>query len=104
MYVKELRDPDEFIKAIEGSRADVHVGERAVALPARERGAVVVRPALERHYVANVHDELQGATRLIFTEHLFERDGQFHFDESLLKKLQDKRLKVILTGRVSGAA
>ncbi|MCU0685444.1 MAG: hypothetical protein MUF34_24925 [Polyangiaceae bacterium] len=104
MYVKELRNPEEFIKAIEGSRAEVRVGERAVALPTREHGAVLVRAALERHYVANVRDDLQGATRLIFTEHLFERDGQFHFEESLLEKLRKNNFKVIPTGRISGAA
>lgn len=107
MYVRECRNKQEFLDIVsKNTTAEVRVGERAVALPVREKGGgVVVQPALERHYVIEVRDDLQGETRVIFTEHLFAHDGKFPFDTSLLDQLQKQfGRRVILMGRISGAA
>ncbi|HEU4412873.1 MAG TPA: hypothetical protein VFS43_46965 [Polyangiaceae bacterium] len=104
MYVKELRRPEDFLEAVRKYGKPVRVGERAVALPSHEQGGVVTRVALERHYVADVTDDVQGEMRLIFTERLVEREGEFPFNDSLLERLKSQEYKVIPTGRISGAA
>ena len=106
MYVRECRNRQDFIDtAVKNTDAKVRVSERAVALPVREQGSVVVRPALERHYVIEILDDVQGEMRLIFTEHLFAHDGRFPFDTSLLEQLQKQiGRRVVLMGRISGAA
>jgi hypothetical protein len=104
MYVLQIRDDAKFIEAARKSEQPVRVSERAIAVPVREQGGVVVRPALERHYTVEVKDDLQGDTRLIFTEHLIERDGRLPFDTSLYEKLKENQLRVIEIGRISRAA
>lgn len=106
MYVRECRNKQEFLDIVsKNTAAEVRVGERALALPVREQTGVVVRPALERHYVIEVRDDLQGETRVIFTEHLVvEHEGTFPFRDSLLNQLQGEGRKVVLAGRISGAA
>jgi hypothetical protein len=51
-----------------------------------------------------VKGDLQGDTRLIFTEHLIEQDGKLPFDTSLYEKLKEKKLRVLEIGRISRAA
>jgi len=104
MYVLQIRDDAKFIEAARKSGQPVRVSERAIAVPVREQGAVVVRPALERQYTVEVKDDLQGDTRLIFTEHLIERDGKLPFDTSLYEKLKENQFSVIEIGRISRAA
>ncbi len=104
MYVQEIRDRDQFIKAVEHHHHPVRVSERALALPVVEQGGVVVRPALERHYSMIVDDPLQGKTRMIFTEHLVEHDRKFPFDTSILNELYKRHLNVVPSGRLSGPA
>jgi hypothetical protein len=104
MYVKELRSADDFLDAVRKYGKPVRVNERAVALPVQEKGAVVTRVALERYYVTDAEDDVQGEMRLIFTEHLVEREGEFPFRDSLLERLKANAHKVIATGRISGAA
>jgi hypothetical protein len=104
MYVQQLRDEAKFIESVRKSGQPVRVSERAVAVPVREQKAVVVRPALERQYTVEVKDELQGDTRLIFTEQLFEADGTFPFDTSLYAKLKTAGLRILEIGRISRAA
>lgn len=105
MYVLQIRDDAKFIEAARKSGQPVRVSERAIAVPVREQGGgIVVRPALERHYTVEVKDDLQGDTRLIFTEHLIERDGKLPFDASLYEKLKENQLRVIEIGRISRAA
>ncbi len=104
MYVLQLRDDDKFIEAARKSGQPVRVSERAVAVPVREQEGIVVRPALERHYTVEVKDDLQGDTRLVFTEHLVERDGKLPFETSLYEKLKENQLPVIELGRISRAA
>lgn len=105
MYVQQIRDDSEFTEAARKSGQPVRVSERAIAVPVREQGGIVVRPALERHYAVEVKDDLQGDTRLIFTEHLIERDGNLPFNTSLYEKLKEnKQLRVIEVGRISRAA
>ena len=65
----------------------------------------MVHAALERHCAVDGKDDLQGDMRLIFTEHLVEKDRTLPFDASLLKDLKEEaNVKVIQTGRISGAA
>lgn len=104
MYVQQIRDDAKFIEAALKSGQPIRVSERAIAVPVREQGGVVVRPALERHYTVEVKDDLQGDTRLIFTEHLIERDYKIPFDTSLYEKLKQSQLRVIEIGRISRAA
>jgi hypothetical protein len=104
MYVLQIRDDAKFIEAARKSGQPVRVSERAIAVPVREQGGVIVRPALERQYTVEVKDDLQGDTRLIFTEHLLERDGKLPFDTSLYEKLKENQLPVIEIGRISRAA
>jgi hypothetical protein len=104
MYVVQIRDDAKFIDAAQNSGQPVRVSERAVAVPVREQGGVVVRPALERQYTLEVKDNLQGDTRLIFTEHLIEQDGKLPFDASLYEKLKGANLRILETGRISRAA
>lgn len=104
MYVLQIRDDAKFIEEARKSQQPVRVSERAVAVPVREQGGVVVRPALERHYTVEVKDPLQGDTRLIFTEHLIERDGKLPFGASLYERLKENQLRVIEMGRISRAA
>lgn len=104
MYVKQVRDQAKFIEAVRKSGQPVRVSERAIAVPVREQGGVFVRAALERLYTVEVKDELQGDTRLIFTEQLIARDDKLPFDTSLYPKLKDQGLRVLEIGRISRAA
>ena len=104
MYAMQIRDDAKFIEAARNSGQPVRVSERAVAVPVREQGGVVVRPALERHYALEVKDNLQGDTRLIFTEHLIEQDGKLPFETSFYEKLKGANVRVVEIGRISRAA
>ena len=105
MYVLQIRDRAKFIEAARNSQDRVRVSERAIAFPVRGHGGVVVvHPALERHYTVEVKDELQGDTRLIFTEHLIERDGALPFEDSLYETLKAEKVRVVEVGRISRAA
>lgn len=104
MYVRQIRDEAAFIDAVIGSGKPVSVSERAVAAAVTEQGGVVVRPALERHYAVEMHDDLQGETRLVFTERLLESDGAFPFDRSAYEKLKRACVRIIELGRISHAA
>lgn len=59
MYAQQINDQDKFIEEARKSGQPVRVSERAIALPVREQGEIVVRPALTRHYTVEVKDELQ---------------------------------------------
>lgn len=104
MYVVQIRDRAKFIEAARTDGKPVTVSERAVAVPVREQGGVVVRPALERHYTVEVKDDLQGDMRLVFTEHLVEQNGKFLFDTFLYEYLKKEHLHVLELGRISRAA
>lgn len=104
MYAQQINDAEKFIEAARKSGQPIRVSERAIALPVREQGGIIVRPALERYYSVEVKDELQGDMRLIFTEHLIVRDEKLPFDTSLYEKLKREKLRVIEVGRISRAA
>jgi hypothetical protein len=104
MYVLPIHDDAKFIEAVQKYEQPVTISERAIAVPVREQGGVVVRPALERYYTVEVKDDLQGDTRLVFTEHLIEQDGKLPFDTSLYEKLKEKKVRVREIGRISRAA
>ena len=104
MYVQQTNDYETFIEAAQKSRQPVTVSERAIAFPVREQGGIVVRPALERYYTVEFKDELQGDTRLVFTEQLIVRGEDLPFDTSLYEKLKKNQLRVIEVGRISRAA
>lgn len=104
MYVQQTYEHEKFIEAARKSGQPIRVSERALALPVREQEGIVVRPALERYYTVEFKDELQGDTRLVFSEHLIVRDDALPFDTSLYEKLKKENLRVIEVGRISRAA
>lgn len=104
MYVLQIHDEAKFIEAARRSGQPVRVSERAIALPVREQGGVVVRAALERYFTVEVKDDLQGDMRLIYTEHLVEQDDKLPFGTSLYEKLKAEKLRVLEIGRISRAA
>jgi hypothetical protein len=102
MYLQEIRNVEDFIARVKRDpNLEVCVGERALALPVREQGVVVVRAALERKYSLDVQDPKMGSTRLVFVEHLIEKDNKFDFDASLLNKLNGESVKIMQIGHIS---
>jgi hypothetical protein len=103
MYVIEHDSPDSFIRVAKSVGEPVHVVERAVALPVREQGGVVMRVALQRHFSITRDVPGQGPTRDMLTETIFEHGQTFTTGGTALEKLVEAGVSIRRVGHVSGS-
>lgn len=105
MYVEQLRNPDEFLRAVEKHRRPVLVHERAVSVYEEGPAGLVREPALERHYRMTIHDDLHDRDmQLIYSEFLVAKGDDFPYETSILNELYRRHADVDPVNRITGPA